>query len=76
MIRTLRQPWLLYAAAVGAIPVAARTRRSMMPETDLADLPPVQCNIGDINQVLLNLIVNAAQATADARIDQAVGVGA
>ncbi len=25
-------------------------------------LPPVNCNIGELNQVLLNLIVNAAQA--------------
>lgn len=29
---------------------------------DLAELPPVTCNVGEINQVLLNLIVNAAQA--------------
>jgi PAS domain S-box-containing protein len=30
--------------------------------TDLGDLPPVHCNAGDINQVLLNLVVNAAHA--------------
>ncbi|SFF61904.1 two-component system sensor histidine kinase NtrB [Blastococcus tunisiensis] len=29
---------------------------------DLADLPPVMCNIADLNQVFLNLIVNAADA--------------
>lgn len=29
---------------------------------DLADLPPVWCAIGDINQVVLNLVVNAAHA--------------
>jgi PAS domain S-box-containing protein len=29
---------------------------------DLADLPPVWCNIADLNQVFLNLIVNAADA--------------
>jgi len=35
-------------------------------ETDLApDLPPVRCRIGEINQVFLNLIVNAAHAIAD-----------
>jgi PAS domain S-box-containing protein len=34
--------------------------------TDLADLPPVWCNLGDINQVLLNLIVNAAHAVGTA----------
>ena len=31
-------------------------------ETDLADLPPVRCHIGDINQTVLNLVVNAAHA--------------
>jgi PAS domain S-box-containing protein len=31
-------------------------------ETDLGDLPRVVCNGGDINQVFLNLIVNAAHA--------------
>ena len=34
-------------------------------ETDLADLPLVTCNGGEIKQVLLNLIVNAAHAIAD-----------
>ena len=35
-------------------------------ETDLApDLPPVPCLPGEINQVLLNLLVNAAHAIAD-----------
>jgi PAS domain S-box-containing protein len=33
--------------------------------TDLADLPMVVCNIGDLNQVFLNLFVNAAHAIAD-----------
>ncbi len=36
-------------------------------ETDLQrDLPHVICHIGDLNQVFLNLIVNAAQAIAEA----------
>ncbi|MDR7275323.1 two-component system sensor histidine kinase NtrB [Catenuloplanes atrovinosus] len=35
-------------------------------ETDLADLPPVYCHLGDVNQVMLNLLVNAAHAIADA----------
>ncbi len=35
-------------------------------ETDLApDLPPVPCVVGEINQVLLNLVVNAAQAISE-----------
>lgn len=28
----------------------------------LGDLPPVTCNVGELNQVFLNLIINAAQA--------------
>jgi len=34
-------------------------------ETDLAPLPDVMCHGGQINQVLLNLIVNAADAITD-----------
>lgn len=34
--------------------------------TDLGNLPPVCCIISQVNQVLLNLIVNAAHAIADA----------
>ncbi len=33
--------------------------------TDLGDLPPVICHIGDLNQVVLNLLVNAAHAIED-----------
>ena len=32
---------------------------------DFGELPPVMCNAGDINQVVLNLIINAAHAIAD-----------
>jgi PAS domain S-box-containing protein len=34
-------------------------------ETDLGELPPVVCNLGELNQVFLNLIVNAAHAIGD-----------
>ena len=34
-------------------------------ETALGDLPPVLCHAGDINQVILNLVVNAAHAIGD-----------
>jgi PAS domain S-box-containing protein len=34
--------------------------------TDFADLPDVVCNVGELNQVFLNLIVNAAHAIEDA----------
>jgi PAS domain S-box-containing protein len=33
--------------------------------TDLGNLPPVLCHVGDLNQVFLNLIVNAAHAIGD-----------
>ncbi len=33
-------------------------------ETDLQPLPPVTCVAGELNQVVLNLVVNAAQAVA------------
>jgi signal transduction histidine kinase len=35
-------------------------------ETDFAELPPIWCYPGDINQVLLNLVVNAAHAIGSA----------
>jgi signal transduction histidine kinase len=35
-------------------------------ETDFADLPLVHCHLGDINQVVLNLVVNAAHAIGSA----------
>ncbi len=33
-------------------------------ETELGDLPAVTCNVGQVNQVFLNLLVNAAHAIA------------
>src|SRR5207253_25947 len=42
--------------------------------TDFGDLPPVWCHLGDINQVLLNLIVNASQAISEA-VDRNGGRG-
>jgi PAS domain S-box-containing protein len=35
-------------------------------ETAFGDLPPVNCFVNDINQVVLNLVVNAAHAVSDA----------
>lgn len=34
-------------------------------EVELGELPPVLCHVGEINQVVLNLIVNAAHAIGD-----------
>jgi two-component system, NtrC family, sensor kinase len=33
--------------------------------TDFGELPPIWCNMGGINQVLVNIVVNAAHAIAD-----------
>jgi signal transduction histidine kinase len=41
-------------------------------ETAFQELPPVRCHSGDVNQVFLNVIVNAAHAIAD----QVKGTGA
>ena len=41
---------------------------------DLAQLPPVLCNIADLNQVFLNLIVNAADAIEETGRRGVIGV--
>jgi len=41
--------------------------------TEFAELPVVVCNIGELNQVFLNLIVNAAHAIHDAGRDASTG---
>ena len=38
-------------------------------ETDLQDLPMVTCHIGELNQVILNIVVNAAHAIEARRLD-------
>jgi signal transduction histidine kinase len=57
----------LNAAIESTLTVAANEYKYIAElETDFAELPPVTCNIGDINQVVLNLLVNASHAIADA----------
>jgi PAS domain S-box-containing protein len=34
-------------------------------DTDFGQLPPVTCSVGDLNQVFLNLLINAADAVAE-----------
>lgn len=43
-------------------------------QTEFTELPPVLCNIGEINQVFLNLIINAAHAIQTAERDAHTGV--
>ena len=37
--------------------------------TDLADLPPVTCHVGELNQVILNIVINATHAIETHRPD-------
>ena len=64
---------LLITAAMGAMVLAHRERLTPKQTQaalaaqrvrDYAEVPPVPCRPSEINQVLLNLIVNAAQAMA------------
>jgi signal transduction histidine kinase len=41
--------------------------------TDFSELPSIVCNVGELNQVFLNLIVNAAHAIRDAGRDLSTG---
>ncbi len=40
-------------------------------ETTFADLPEIECHIGEINQVVLNLVVNASHAIAASNLNTA-----
>jgi two-component system NtrC family sensor kinase len=53
--------------AIDATLVIARNEYKYVADvkTDLGELPPVVCHLGDLNQVFLNLVVNAAHAISD-----------
>jgi signal transduction histidine kinase len=62
-----RGPVDLNAAVTNTLIVAGNACKYVADvETDLAPLPAVVCDGGDINQVLLNLVLNAAQAIESA----------
>lgn len=56
----------LHEALTSAVTVA-RSQVAKVADIvcDFADLPPVICSIGDLNQVFLNLLLNAADAIAE-----------
>jgi PAS domain S-box-containing protein len=53
--------------ALGTTLVIARNEYKYVAdvETDLGDIPAVLCHVSDMNQVFLNLLVNAAHAISD-----------
>jgi PAS domain S-box-containing protein len=56
----------LNTAIMNALTVARNEYKYIADvESDLGDIPPVSCFLSDMNQVFLNLIVNAAHAIAD-----------
>jgi PAS domain S-box-containing protein len=62
-----RAPSDLNAALRNALVMAQHEYKNVAVATeDLGELPPVDCSLGQLNQVFLNLIVNAAHAIADA----------
>ena len=55
------------AALESTLAVAAHELKyCALIETAFGDIPPVPCYLGEINQVFLNLLINAAHAIADA----------
>jgi signal transduction histidine kinase len=54
-------------AAIETTLIVARNEYKFVADTrtELGALPPVVCNVGDLGQVFLNLVVNAAHAIAD-----------
>jgi len=69
-----QQPADLNRALTDTLTVArSELRRVDRIVTDLDELPPVICSAGDLNQVLLNLLINAADATAETQTPDAPG---
>jgi PAS domain S-box-containing protein len=68
------QPADLNQALTDTLTVArSELRRVDRIVTDLGELPPVTCSAGDLNQVLLNLLINAADAAAETQTSDAPG---
>jgi signal transduction histidine kinase len=64
--RTERTPVDLNEAITSTLTIARNEYKYVAElETALDPLPPVSCYVGDFNQVIINLIVNAAHAISD-----------
>ncbi|MBX3259025.1 MAG: PAS domain S-box protein [Labilithrix sp.] len=65
----------LNAALASTLTVATHELKGIaVPVTKFGDIPPVVCFRGDLNQVFLNLVVNAAHSIADV-VKQTGGLG-
>ncbi|MEO8551183.1 MAG: ATP-binding protein, partial [Kofleriaceae bacterium] len=55
-------------SAIESTLVISRNETSQVADvtTELGELPPVMCQIGELNQVFLNILINAAHAIGDA----------
>jgi signal transduction histidine kinase len=65
-----KSPADINAALASTIAIARNEYKYVAEvETDYGNLPNVACHVGELNQVFLNLIVNAAHAIGEARRD-------
>jgi signal transduction histidine kinase len=62
--------------AIASTLVIARNEYKQVAEleTDLGELPPVLCHVGDLNQAVLNIVINAAHAVGD-KVNDRTGKG-
>ncbi|MBX3197742.1 MAG: PAS domain S-box protein [Labilithrix sp.] len=73
--RGAQAPADLNAALASTLTVATHELKGIaVAVTSFGDIPPVVCFHGDLNQVFLNLVVNAAHAIADV-VKQTGGLG-
>jgi PAS domain S-box-containing protein len=72
---SVHQPADLNRALADTIAVARNELKQVAEvRTELADLPPVVCSVGDLNQVFLNVLINAAHAVAEVPDRQVITV--
>jgi PAS domain S-box-containing protein len=65
---------LNHALSTTLVVACSEYKHAASVQAQFGELPPVMCNVGELNQVFLNLIVNAAHAIQDAGKDTQTGV--
>lgn len=64
--RTEQQPADLNRAIQATLTIATNEYKYVASlETELGELPPIVCHVNELNQVFLNIVVNAAHAIGD-----------